>query len=63
MIMNEKLNRNEIAGMHTLLLSRVETNPQLLQRGEEGLQPPHLEKRVVLILGERICRGQNNKVY
>ena len=36
---------------HTFPLCRVETKPELLQWREEGLKPPHLEKRVWLMLG------------
>lgn len=29
---------------HTLPVGRMHAKPQLLQRGEEGLKPPHMEE-------------------
>lgn len=45
----------KVIEVHTLVVSRMESDPELLQWREEGVKPPHLEKKWVLALmvGER----------
>lgn len=48
----------------TLFLSGVQAKPELPQWGEEGLNPPHLEKWVCFMVGERMQwnRGRGETV-